>query len=83
VENPLARALVSAEFKPGDRIVADADPVGSTLVFSSEQSTVVTDAAERRDARASGNDTAGRAGRGRQDLPETKPERPDPGELVH
>ena len=27
VENPLARALLSGPFKPGDRIVADADPV--------------------------------------------------------
>jgi ATP-dependent Clp protease ATP-binding subunit ClpB len=84
VENPLARALVSGEFKPGDRIVADADAVGGTLVFSSEGSTVVTDAAERRDARARGDDGGdGRKGRNRLDLPETKPERPDQGELVH
>jgi ATP-dependent Clp protease ATP-binding subunit ClpB len=82
VENPLARALVSGEFKPGDRIIADADQVGGTLVFSSEQSTVVTDAGDRRDARAGGGEP-GRERRGRLDLPDTKPERPDPGELVH
>ena len=31
VENPLARALLQGQFKPGDRIIADADPVGGTL----------------------------------------------------
>src|SRR5213075_3073114 len=34
VENPLARAIVSGEFRPGDRVTADADLVNSTLVFS-------------------------------------------------
>ena len=34
VENPLARALVSGEFKPGDRITADADLGSGTIVFS-------------------------------------------------
>jgi ATP-dependent Clp protease ATP-binding subunit ClpB len=52
VENPFARALIEGRFKPGDRIAADADPVGSTLVFSSASETVVTDASERRDARS-------------------------------
>ena len=36
VENPLARAIVAGEFKPGDRVVADADRVSGTLVFSTE-----------------------------------------------
>jgi ATP-dependent Clp protease ATP-binding subunit ClpA len=82
VENALARALVAGEFKPGDRIVADADAVGGTIVFSSEGSTVVADAAERRDARVRGGD--GGSGRGsRLDLPGTRTEKPDPGELVH
>ena len=54
VENPFARALLSGTFKPGDTVTADADPVSGTLVFSSEHSTVVADAADRRDARGSG-----------------------------
>ena len=52
VENPLARGLLKGEFQPGDRIVGDADPVSGTLVFSTERSTVVTEAGRRRDARA-------------------------------
>ena len=52
VENPFARALLSGTFKPGDRVVADADPVSGTLVFSTETQTVVADAGDRRDARA-------------------------------
>jgi ATP-dependent Clp protease ATP-binding subunit ClpA len=82
LENPLARALVAGEFRSGDRIAADADPVGGTLVFSSQGSTVITEAGDRRDARAR---TAGGAGGepGPGELPNTRPERPDPGELVH
>jgi ATP-dependent Clp protease ATP-binding subunit ClpA len=52
LENPLARALLQGQFKPGSAIRVDADPVGGTLVFSSEGSTVVADAGVRRDARA-------------------------------
>ena len=52
VENPLARAIVAGEFRPGDRIVADADRVSSTLVFSTASATVVADGALKRDARA-------------------------------
>jgi ATP-dependent Clp protease ATP-binding subunit ClpB len=65
VENPLARALLQGEFSPGDRITMDADPVSGTLVFSSEGSTVVADAGERRDARAKGR--AAEAGPGSLD----------------
>jgi ATP-dependent Clp protease ATP-binding subunit ClpB len=64
VENPLARALVAGEFKPGDRIVVDADVVGGTLVFRTEAATVVTEAGARRDARAR---EATAAGAGRDD----------------
>ena len=68
VENPFARALVEGRFKPGDQIVADADPVGSTMVFSSAGATVVGEAAERpgcschgeRRARAPAGPEAGR-----------------------
>ena len=65
VENPLARALVAGEFRPGDRIVADADPVSGTLVFSTESATVVTEPAAqaRRPDAAHG---AGRPGAGRR-----------------
>jgi ATP-dependent Clp protease ATP-binding subunit ClpA len=51
VENPLARALLRGEFKPGMTVVADADSIGGVLVFTSGASTVVTDATQRRDAR--------------------------------
>ena len=78
VENPFAKALIEGRFKPGDRITADADAVGTTLVFSSEGETVVTDAAEHRDARrrsdeAVGAGTGGRNGRRKTvlDLPDT------------
>ena len=52
VENPLARAIVSGDFRPNDHIVADADPVSSTLVFSTASATVVTERQPKRDARA-------------------------------
>ncbi len=52
VENPLARAIVSGEFRPGDRIVADADRVNGTLVFSTGSATIVTEGGTKRDARA-------------------------------
>jgi ATP-dependent Clp protease ATP-binding subunit ClpA len=50
-ENPLARALLRGEFKPGSVVVADADPIGGVLIFRSDESTVVADAGRRRDAR--------------------------------
>jgi ATP-dependent Clp protease ATP-binding subunit ClpB len=61
VENPFARALLSGTFRPGDTVTADADVASGTLVFSSESSTVVTEAADRRDARvpAGGREGAG------------------------
>jgi ATP-dependent Clp protease ATP-binding subunit ClpA len=52
VENPLARALLRGEFKPGDAINVDADQVSGTLVFTSGDATVVADASDRRDARS-------------------------------
>jgi ATP-dependent Clp protease ATP-binding subunit ClpA len=51
VENPLARAIVAGEFKPGDTVVADADPVSGTLVFSTASNTVVSERPAKRDAR--------------------------------
>jgi ATP-dependent Clp protease ATP-binding subunit ClpB len=93
VENPFARALIEGRFKPGDRIVGDADPVGSTIVFSSESETVVADAAERRDARSSSTDDDGDglvgagSGRGRKrsvlDLPESSPRKRNGEGLVN
>ena len=74
VENPLARALVSGEFAPGDRITCDADPTSGTILFSTERSTVVTDGASTRDARTRSNgDTPVGAGAGGQ---ATLPARP-------
>jgi ATP-dependent Clp protease ATP-binding subunit ClpB len=89
VENPLARALLKGEFRPGDRVTADADPVGGTLVFSADSRTVVADTGDRRDARA-GSSTrepagAGAGGRGGSwDLPDLddRPKR-DGGDLVN
>ncbi|HET9346585.1 MAG TPA: ATP-dependent chaperone ClpB [Candidatus Limnocylindrales bacterium] len=94
VENPLARALLRGEFAPGDTIVADADAVSGTLVFSTDRSTVVAEAGRRRDARsASGQPEpepagAGAGGRGRGgktvlDLPDIDAPKRDPGELVN
>ncbi len=91
VENPFARALVGGEFRPSDRIVADADPVSGTLVFTSERSTVVADAADRRDARSAGGEpgagglagAGARGGGGRRgplDLPPVTPSKPDGGD---
>jgi ATP-dependent Clp protease ATP-binding subunit ClpB len=54
VENPLARALLRGEFRPGTTVMADADAIGGVLVFRSGDSTVVADAADRRDARGRG-----------------------------
>jgi ATP-dependent Clp protease ATP-binding subunit ClpA len=85
VENPLARALVAGEFKPGDRIVGDADLVSGTLVFSSEDATVVADGS-RRDARGSAGDepAVGVGGRASPlDLPPTRRPRDGGGELVN
>jgi ATP-dependent Clp protease ATP-binding subunit ClpB len=51
VENPLARALIEGRFKPGQTIAVDADPGGTTLLFSADGEAIVTDAAAHRDAR--------------------------------
>jgi hypothetical protein len=86
VENPLAKTLIEGRFKPGQSIQVDADPVGTTLLFSSGGESVVTDAAARRDARRREDDEAvgagSRSGRGRDsvlDLPDTHPDRGDGG----
>ena len=91
VENPFARALIDGRFRPGDRVLADADPVGSTLIFSTEGETVVTDASTRRDARGAGTETGDQEGgtprrRSRTsvlDLPETTPRKRDGEGLVN
>jgi len=92
VENPLARALLRGEFRPGERITIDADPVGSTLLFTGTGATVVADAGERRDARGAGpavRTTAGAGGRSSiLDLPPTtkppaKKDGGDGGERLH
>jgi ATP-dependent Clp protease ATP-binding subunit ClpB len=86
VENPLARALVGGQFRPGDRITADADLTSGTLVFSSGGATVVADSA-RRDARTRDEgDAVGAGAAGGPssplDLPPTRRRRGD-GELVN
>jgi ATP-dependent Clp protease ATP-binding subunit ClpB len=52
VENPLARALLEGRFPPGSTIVGDADPSSGTLLFSAGDEVVVSEASDRRDARA-------------------------------
>jgi ATP-dependent Clp protease ATP-binding subunit ClpB len=85
VENPLARALIEGKFKPGQAIKVDADPVGTTLVFSADGESVVAEAGGRRDARARDDEAAepvgaaaGTSGGRRKsvlDLPDTEPDR--------
>jgi len=87
VENPFARALLSGTFKPGDRVVADADVASGTLVFSADSRSVVAEAGDRRDARA-GADQPSPAGvggsRGTFDLPPIdERKRGDDGGLVN
>jgi ATP-dependent Clp protease ATP-binding subunit ClpB len=86
VENPLARALIEGRFKPGQTVSVDADPLGTTLVFSADGESVVADAANRRDARRRDEDedpvaagAGGGGGRRRSvlDLPDTEPDRGD------
>jgi ATP-dependent Clp protease ATP-binding subunit ClpB len=91
VENPFARALLAGSFKPGDAVAADADPVSGALVFSTGSSTVVADAAGRRDARATPEPEAAATGAGAAkgrsafDLPslDEPKKRSDDGELVN
>ena len=79
VENPLARALLRGEFRPGALIRADADPIGGTLVFTQEGATVVAEAGDRRDARSGAGAGAGAAGAAPSvlDLPSTAPPKKD------
>ncbi len=76
VENPLARALLQGQFTPGSTIVVDADPVGGTLVFSAGGEAVVTDAGDRRDARAGRTPVAAAARDNPFSLPSTEATRP-------
>jgi len=69
VENPLARAVLRGEFRPGAAITVDADPVSGTLLFTQEGATLVAEAGERRDARAAGEETPAGAGVGRGGVP--------------
>jgi ATP-dependent Clp protease ATP-binding subunit ClpB len=91
VENPLAKALIEGRFKPGQTVVVDADPIGSTLVFTSGGESVVTDAGERRDARrrsdedpaepvgAGAGSSGGKRRRSVLDLPDPDPDRGNDG----
>ena len=65
VENPLARALLKGEFKPGTVVVGDADAIGGVLVFRQGDASVVADASRSRDARKrAAPGTAAAGGRG-------------------
>jgi ATP-dependent Clp protease ATP-binding subunit ClpB len=80
VENPLARALLQGEFKPGMTVVADADAIGGVLVFRSGDSTVVADAGQHRDARRrAAPEPAGAAAGGSAAERIWTPDRPDKG----
>ncbi|HET9680927.1 MAG TPA: AAA family ATPase, partial [Candidatus Limnocylindrales bacterium] len=91
VENPLARALIEGRFRTGQAVTVDADPVGTTLVFTTDGEAVVTDAGSRRDARARSDDAEGsvaaagsrsrrRGGASVLDLPDTDAGRRDDGD---
>jgi ATP-dependent Clp protease ATP-binding subunit ClpB len=75
LENPFAKALLEGRFRPGDRIVADADIVGGTLLFSTAAETIVAEASDRRDARAAGREPVG-ASAGRKSRREKATELP-------
>jgi ATP-dependent Clp protease ATP-binding subunit ClpA len=85
VENPLAKALIEGRFKAGQVVSIDADPMATTLVFSSGTESVVAETSDRRDARRRTGESeavgAGAGGRGRSvlDLPDTDPDRGDGG----
>jgi ATP-dependent Clp protease ATP-binding subunit ClpA len=82
LENPLARALLEGRFEPGSTITADADPVGGTIVCTgSEGETVVTEASERRDPRASGEPVGAGIRPSLMDLPVTEPREDRKGRL--
>jgi ATP-dependent Clp protease ATP-binding subunit ClpA len=97
VENPFARALLEGQFRPGDHVIADADVIGGTLVFSTDRASVAVETNARRDARVPAGAAAGARegaagngrGKGRRsllDLPDI--DEPDPkersgGELVN
>ncbi len=93
VENPLARALLRGEFRPGEAIAVDADPVSGTLLFTGNGATVVADASERRDARSAAREDAEKVGAARGgtanpilDLPPTgkkKPKKDGDGGLLN
>jgi len=84
VENPLARALLRGEFKPGAVILVDADPVGGTLLFTQEGATVVAEASERRDARSGAGEAVGAgATPSILDLPTTAPKKNGDGERLN
>jgi ATP-dependent Clp protease ATP-binding subunit ClpA len=42
IQDPLAMQLLSGEFRPGDTVVADADPATRTLRFEKQQELVAS-----------------------------------------
>jgi ATP-dependent Clp protease ATP-binding subunit ClpB len=83
IENPLARSLLEGRFAPGSTITIDADPVSGTLLFSSGDETVVTDAASRRDVRVTGEAVGAGLRPGLADLPPTEPSSRDRKERLN
>ncbi|MEK6721559.1 MAG: ATP-dependent chaperone ClpB [Chloroflexota bacterium] len=94
VENPFARALVAGHFRAGDHVMGDADPVGGTLLFTTEGATVVSEASDRRDARGEGAHERQGVGAGADsgagdhrksafDLPDAEPRKRDGDDLVN
>jgi len=80
---------IEGRFRPGQTISVDADPLGTTLVFSADGEAVVADAGTRRDARrreeaeepvgAGAGSGGSKRRRSVLDLPETEPDRGDGG----
>ncbi len=74
LENPLAKALLEGNFKPGTTITADADPVSGTIVLTgSEGETFVSEPNERRDPRAGGEPVGAGLRPSLMDLPSAEP----------
>ena len=80
LENPLAKALLEGNFKPGSTITADADPVSGTIVCSgSEGETFVSEPSGRRDPRATGEPVGAGLRPSLLDQPPTEPPEGDKG----
>ena len=57
VENPVARALIAGQFRPGDAVAGDVDAASGALSFSTDRSTIIAADHQRQGARGGGGRT--------------------------